>query len=147
MEVILTQDIQKVGKTGEVVKVKDGYARNMLFPQKLAYPATDANLKKIAHEAKKRAEINAAKRQEAQALADQLSKISCTISVEVNDLEKLYGSVTDVDIVKALKDEGFEIDRRDIVLDKPIEALGIFEAGVKLHPEVSAKIRVWVTKR
>lgn len=147
MEVILTEDIPKVGKMGEVIKVKEGHARNYLLPKKLAYPATTANLKRIAQEEKKKQAADAQNKQQAQELSDKLTKVSCTISVEVNDLEKLYGSISDTDIANALEQEGFTIDRKNIIIDKPIEELGIFEIGVNLHPEVSTKIRVWVTKK
>lgn len=147
MEVILTQDVKSLGRMGQVVKVKPGFARNMLLPRNLAYPATPANIKKMELEKKKKAEENEKTKQSALALSEKLSKVSCTISVEVNDLEKLYGSVTEVDIVGILKDEGFEINKNDILLEKPIEELGIFDVAVKLHPDVTANIRLWVTKK
>ena len=147
MELILCQDVPKLGKVGKVVKVKDGYARNYLLPQKLAYLATPGNLKLIEQQkAKLVAEVERI-RKEAESLAEKLNKVSCTVAVEVNDLEKLYGSISPSDIVHALKDEGFEIDKKDILLYKPIEDLGIYEVGIKLHPEVTAKIRLWVTKK
>lgn len=147
MEVILTQDVEKLGKMGQVVKVKDGYARNLLLPRNLAYVANASNIKRIEQEKKKRLEQYEKKKGEASVLAEKLSKASCTVNVEVNDLEKLYGSVTELDIVAALKEEGFTIDKRNILLEKPIEDLGIFEVAVKLHPDVTANIRVWVTKK
>lgn len=147
MEVILSQDVKKLGRTGEVVKVKDGYARNLLFPKKLAYVATPANLKRIEQIEKKKKVQFEQERQDALVVAEKLNKVSCTVNVEVNDLEKLYGSVKEADIIKALEVEGFTIDKKDILIEKPIEELGIFEVGVKLHPEVIAKIRVWVTKK
>ncbi|MDO8581088.1 MAG: 50S ribosomal protein L9 [Candidatus Omnitrophota bacterium] len=147
MEVILTQDVQHVGKTGAVVKVKDGYARNFLFPSKLAFVATATNLKKIEQQKKQREALNEEQKQKAQKLAEKLSKVSCTVNVEVNDLDKLYGSVTETEIVKALELEGFSLDKKNISIEKPIQDLGIFEVGVKLHPEVMAKIRLWVTKK
>ena len=147
MEVILTEDVQSLGKVGDVVKVKDGHARNFLFPRKLAYEATAQNLKRIEAQKKKVQEAYDQSKKEAETLAEQLAKASCTVSVEVNDLEKLYGSVTETDIEKALEVEGFQIDKKDIVIEKPIEELGIFEVGVKLHPEIMAKIRLWVTKK
>ncbi len=146
MEVILTQDVEKLGKTGSVVKVKSGYARNFLIPQKLAYLATHVNLKIIERQEKKRKALDDQRKKEAREYAEKLEKISCTVNVEVNDLDKLYGSVTEADIAKAIKAEGFTIDKKDIVLEKPIEELGIFDVGIKLHPEVTAKIRLWVTK-
>ena len=146
MEIILTQDIKTLGKTGDVVKVKDGYARNLLLPKKLAYPATPENLKRIEEQQKKRQQEREKIKQEALKLAESLNKLSCTVNVEVNDLEKLYGAVSEADIVKAIEVEGFKVDKKNIVIEKPIEELGIFEVGIKLHPEVTAKIRLWVTK-
>ncbi|HQP10158.1 MAG TPA: 50S ribosomal protein L9 [Candidatus Omnitrophota bacterium] len=147
MEVILSQDIKSLGKTGQVVKVKEGYARNFLLPRKMAYAATPANLKRIEQQEKNRKVQEEKKKQEAQALAEALSKVSCTLSVEVNDLDKLYGAISEADIAKALEAEGFTIDKKDIVIEAPIEELGIFEVSIHLHPEVTTKIRLWVTKK
>ena len=147
MEVILSEDVKNIGRIGQVVKVKEGFARNYLLPRKLAYLATPSNLKRIEQQEKQRQIRSVQQKDEAQALADKLSKVSCTVNVEVNDLEKLYGSVTDVDIARALEVEGFSIDKKNILIEKPIEELGIFEVGVKLHSEVTAKIRLWVTKK
>lgn len=147
MEVILCQQVPKVGKIGDVVKVKDGFARNFLLPNKLACPATPANKRRVEHEKATRMKEYEASKQQAQELADKVSKVSCTVTVEVNDLDKLYGSVSEIDIAKALEVEGLTIDRKIIELEKPIDELGIFEVGVKLHPEVTAKVRVWVAKK
>lgn len=147
MEVILSKDVEKIGKTGDVLKVKDGFARNFLIPQKLAYLATPANLRKIEQEKAKRAVQEEAKKKDSEELAQKLGKLSLTISVEVNDLEKLYGSVTEVDIAKALAAEGHTIEKNCIILEKPIEELGIYEVSVRLHSQVTAKVRVWVTKK
>ncbi len=147
MEVILSQDVDKLGKTGQVVKVKDGFARNYLFPRHLAYQATPSNLKRIELLEKNRKAQFEKGKQEAEKMAEKLAKVSCTMTVEVNDLEKLYGSVTESDIVKALEAEGHSFDKKDIVIEKPIQELGIFEFGVKLHPQVIAKVRLWVTKK
>jgi len=147
MEIILRQNIESLGKVGDVMKVKDGHARNYLIPRQLVYLATDANLKRIEREKSKKAAEEQKVIEEAKVFAEKLSKVSCTVSVEVNDLEKLYGAVTEVDIIKALEDEGFNIDKNSIILEKAIEELGIYEVGIKLHPEVSTKIRLWVTKK
>ena len=147
MEVILGKDVPKVGRVGDVVRVREGFARNFLLPNKLSYPATPANLKRIAQQRAKLVAEQVQIRKDAEALAEKLSKLSCTVTVEVNDLDRLYGSVTDTDIVKALDVEGYQIDKKAIILEKPIEELGIFEVGIKLHPEVIAKIRLWVTKK
>src|SRR3990167_5079108 len=137
MEIILCEDVEKLGKAGQVVSVKEGFARNFLLPRKKAYPATPANLKKIDQEKIKKALIEEKQKQQAEELATRLSKVSCTISVEVNDLDKLYGSVTEAEIVRALETEGYTIDKKDILLEKPIEDLGIYEVPVKLHPQVT----------
>ena len=147
MEVILSQDVQHLGKTGQIVKVKDGYARNFLIPKKLAFFATPGNLKRIELEQKKKQEAYNQEKAAAEELSEKLAKVSCTVNVEVNDLDKLYGSISETEILNALKDEGIEIDKNQLVLETPIDELGIFEVGVKLHPEVTAKFRLWVTKK
>lgn len=147
MEVILSQDVDALGELGQVVKVKDGYARNFLIPRKLAYAATASNLKRIEQQEKNRKIQYEKDKKEAEELAGKLSKVSCTVSVEVNDLDKLYGAILEIDIAKALEVEGFTVDKKTIVIENPIEELGIFEIGVHLHSEVTAKIRLWVTKK
>ena len=125
MEVILSQDVQSMGKVGDIVKVKEGYARNFLIPRKMACLATPANRKKIEQLEKKKKMEYEKQRIEAQKLAERLHKVSCTVNVEVNDLDKLYGAVTVGEVVNALEVEGFPIDKKDIVIEKPIEELGI----------------------
>ena len=147
MELILLKDVEKVGRKGEVVRVRDGYARNFLIPKKLAYLATPANLKRIEQQEKNRKLKYEQEKQEAVDLAEKLSKASCTVSVEVNDLDKLYGAISETDIAKALEAEGFTVDKKAIIIENPIEELGIFEIGVNLHSEVTANIRLWVTKK
>ncbi len=147
MEVILSKYIQTLGKLGDVVKFKDGYSRNFLLPRELAYVATPSNMKRIEKQEKKNKAQDEQAKKDAEVFAEKLSKTSCTLSVEVNDLDKLYGAVAEADIAKALEIEGFTIDKKDIVIEKPIEELGIFEIGINLHSEVTAKIRLWVTKK
>jgi large subunit ribosomal protein L9 len=147
MEVILIKDVHNLGKVGDVVKVKDGYARNLLLPKKLAFLATPANLRRIEQQENKRKNQYEQEKQEAEQLAEKLSKTSCTMDVEVNDLDKLYGAISEAEVAKAMEVEGFVFDKKKIVIEKPIEELGIFEVGIKLHPEVTAKIRLWVTKK
>ena len=147
MNVILCQDVQSLGKVGQMVKVKDGYARNFLFPHKLAIVATDENLKRIEQNKAKQAAVYQEQKKESEKFAQILSKVSCTVTVEVNDLEKLYGTVTEVEILKALEQEGHKIDKKMLIVEKPINELGIYEIGIKLHSEVIAKIRLWVTKK
>ena len=147
MQIILAQDIRKLGKAGDVVKVKEGFARNYLLPKKIALLATAGNVKRIeARRAQLREEAEK-QQQAAQALAEKLNKLSCTVTVEVNDLDKLYGSVTTADIVKALEVEGFTIEKKALVLDQQIQDLGVYDIGIQLHPQVTAKIKLWVAKK
>ncbi|MDE1920115.1 MAG: 50S ribosomal protein L9 [Candidatus Omnitrophica bacterium] len=147
MNVILMKNVEKLGRLGDVVKVKDGYARNYLLPRQLGMPATKGNIQRIEREKAKRLAIDEAERKEAQQKADILSKVSLTLAVEVNDQEKLYGAVSESDILEALEAEGHKVDRKTLVLEKPVDELGIFEIGVRFHPQVIAKIRLWVTKK
>ena len=147
MKVILSQNVDKLGEIGDVINAKDGFARNFLIPQKMACLATAENLKRIEKQKARHQTELADKKTKAEEFAKKLSGVSCTINVEVNDLEKLYGAISEADIAKAVKDENFEIDKKDIIIEKPIEELGIFEIGIRVHPEVTAKVRVWVTKK
>lgn len=147
MEIILTENVEKLGKVGDVKKVKDGYARNYLIPRSLAVVASPGNIKRIEKEKAKKLALYEENKKEAQAKAEELAKVSITVAVEVNDQEKLYGAVTETEILKALEAEGQKIEKKSLVIEKPIEELGIFEVGVKLHPEVIAKVRLWVTKK
>jgi large subunit ribosomal protein L9 len=147
MEVIICQDVPALGKTGDVVKVKDGYGRNYLIPRQLAVAATKENRKKMELKKAKLVAAYEEKRAEALAVAEKLAKVSCTLVVEVNEQEKLYGAVSEAEIIHGLEQEGFKFERKDLVIEKAIEELGIFEVGVKLHPEVIGKFRLWVTKK
>lgn len=146
MRIVLRENVEKVGRRGEVVKVADGFARNFLLPKKLALEATDANLKRIEQERKVREVHEAKEKQEFQALASRLSQLSLTAVRKVGENEALYGSVTNSDVGELLEKEGFSVDKRKILLDEPIKALGIYEVPVKLHPEVTATVKVWVVK-
>jgi len=147
MEIILMENIEKLGQVGDVVKVKNGYARNYLLPRQMAMPATAGNVKRIEKEKTKRLAIREAEKKEAQIRADELSKVSITIAVQVNEEEKLYGAISESDIIEAIHAQGHQIDRKSLVIEKPINELGQTEVGVKLHPQVIAKIRLWVTKK
>lgn len=147
MQVILMDNVEKLGKVGEVVKVKDGFARNYLLPRQMAMPATPGNINRIEKEKAKRLAAYEEQRKLAQGKADILSKVSLTIAVEVNDQEKLYGAISETEILKAFEAEGQKIEKKSLVIEKAVDDLGIFEVGVKLHPEVIAKVRLWVTKK
>ena len=145
IKVILRKKIDKLGKDRDIVFVKDGFARNFLLPKGLALIATKDNINKIEQEKRKLEHNKEIEKNKAKELADKLQGLSCTITSEAKD-DNLYGSITAVEISKALEDEQLNIDKTDILLEEPIEKLGIYEVEVKLHPEVSTKIKVWVVK-
>jgi large subunit ribosomal protein L9 len=147
MEVILKQDIEKLGRVGSIVNVKPGYARNFLIPNNLALPLNTANLKKLEQEKQRKIEELDKAKKAAEGLKEKLSGFSLTIPTLSQEDDKIYGSVTTQDIEKALKDEGFDIDKDYIILTEPIKSLGIYEIPIKLHPEVSTQIKVWIVKK
>jgi large subunit ribosomal protein L9 len=146
MEIILRADVQHLGKIGEIVKVKDGYARNYLLPQGLAYPATEANKKKIAYEGERLAKQQATEKTAAETEAGKLTDVQLTFAVKVGEEEKLYGSITASDIQRKLEELGIHVDKRKIDLPEPIRELGDFQVGIKIHPEVRPQVRVTVVK-
>jgi len=146
IEIILREDVQHLGKAGEVVKVKDGYARNFLLPQGLAYPASEANKKKIAFEATRIATQRAGEKAAAETEAARLAAVQLTFEMKVGEEDKLYGSVTAADIQRKLEEAGIHVDKRKIDLPEPIRALGEFRVGLKIHPEVRPEITVTVVK-
>jgi large subunit ribosomal protein L9 len=144
IEVILREDILTLGKAGEMVRVKPGYARNYLLPQGLAYEATEGNRKRIAAETRVRAARNQAERGEAERLAATLGAVSLTLSGKAGEEGKLFGSITTQDIADALAREGHTIDKRRIELEHPIKTTGQHTVAVRVHPEVKAELRVTV---
>ena len=147
MEVILIKDVEKIGKAGSVVKVKEGFARNFLFPRNLAKPATPGSLKQLEKEKQVKSAQYAKTREESEEVKKRLNALSLTISALTQGEEKLYGSISGHDIVSALKDEGFLIDKNAIELAEPIKSLGAYELPVKLHPEVIATLKLRVVKK
>ncbi|MFA5255461.1 MAG: 50S ribosomal protein L9 [Candidatus Omnitrophota bacterium] len=146
MKVILTQTVDRLGKIGDIVNVKDGYARNYLFPKNAAKEATPGNMK-ILDSLKKKQVLEDAKRLDgAKALAEKIAALSITISAKAGEEEKLFGTVTTEMISAALGAEKIVVDKKDIVLDEPIKRLGVYQVGVKVHPEVKASLRVWIVK-
>jgi large subunit ribosomal protein L9 len=144
MEVILREDIKTLGRAGEMVKVKPGYARNYLLPQGLAYEATEGNKKRVAAEGRVRAARDQAERGEAERLAATLSQVSLTLTGKAGEEGKLFGSITSQDIADALGRQGHTVDRRKIELDHPIKTTGSHTVSVRLHPEVHAQVGVSV---
>jgi len=146
MEIILREDVQHLGAAGDVVKVKDGYARNYLLPKGLAYAATEANKKKIAYEAARIARQRAAERGAAGTEAAKLADVHLSFAVKVGEEDKLYGSVTAGDVQRKLDELGIHVDKRKVDLPEPIRELGDFRVGIKVHPDVRPEIRVSVVK-
>ncbi len=146
MEIILREDVQHLGKVGEIVKVKDGYARNYLLPKGLAYPATAANKKKIAYEGERIAKQRVSEKSTAETEATRLAGVQLTFAVKVGEEDKLYGSVTAGDIQRKLEELGLHVDKRKIDLHEPIRELGEFSVGIKIHPEVRPEVRITVVK-
>ena len=147
LKVILREDVAGFGKAGEVKQVKDGFARNFLFPRKLALAASDETLKQIELNQNKKKAKKELETKKAQEAALRLAGLAVTITAEVNEEEKLYGSLNASDIAAAIAAEGVEVNKKAIVLETPIKELGIYDVEVRLHPEVISKIKVWVVKK
>ena len=144
MELILREDIKTLGKAGDLVKVKSGYARNYLLPQGLAYEATEGNRKRIAAESKARQTKQAAERTEAEATAARLNGVSITFARKAGEGDRLFGSITTQDIAEALAAQGHVVDRRRIELAQPIKSIGIHKVPIRLHQEIQAEVQVSV---
>jgi large subunit ribosomal protein L9 len=147
MEIILRQAVENLGKPGDVVTVKNGFARNYLLPRGFAFEATPGNLKRIAQE---RGRLEAAENERIESateLAKRLEEVQLTFSARVGEEGKLFGSVTSADIAEQLASQGFSIEKRLIDLHEPIKALGVYRVPVKLHADVKPEIRVWVIKQ
>lgn len=144
MEVILKEDIPNLGKMGQVVRVRDGYARNYLLPRSLVLVADKKNLKAFEHHKRVIAEQRERALKQAQGVGEKLTSVSLTIPVRAGEEGKLFGSVTNMDIERALKEKGFDVDRRKIHLDEPIKTLGDFEVPVRLAADVTAMVKVSV---
>lgn len=142
MQVVLRQDVEKLGAAGSVVSVKDGYARNFLVPRKLAYVATPGALKRIEQEMKQLAKRIDMEKMELSQIAERVSQLTVTIPMKVGEEEKLYGSVTAPMIAESLNNQGYAIDRRSIVIEDAIRTLGQHEVAVKFKHGVSATVKV-----
>lgn len=146
MKVILRQPIESLGEIGDIVEVKDGYALNYLIPRKYAYLATKGNIQAMEKEKmifakKKEQEVRSAER-----LASELDNVSITLPFQVGEEDKIFGTVTTQMIADALKEKNYDIDKRKIEIPEQIKSLGIYSVDVKLHPNVTGKIKVWVVR-
>jgi large subunit ribosomal protein L9 len=146
MQVILRTNVEKLGKLGEVVKVKPGYARNYLIPKQLAMEATPANMKVFEQQRRQLQKKLDEERFQAQELAEKLQQLEIVIPVRVGEHDKLYGSVTNAHVADALARKGFEIDKKKIEMPEPIRSLGDFNVEVKLHPEVRPEVTISVVR-
>jgi large subunit ribosomal protein L9 len=148
MKLILKQDVHNLGEAGQVVQVKDGYGRNYLLPQGLAYVASRENMARIEEEQARATERARRDYLEARRRASQLEEVSLTFQVRAGEDGKLFGSVTNADIAERVNagDLDFELDRRVIQLDEPLKALGVYAVGVRLHPEVVIEVEVRVER-
>ncbi|HET8655724.1 MAG TPA: 50S ribosomal protein L9 [Longimicrobiaceae bacterium] len=146
MQVILRERLESLGDAGEIVTVKPGYARNYLIPQGLAFAASEANVKRIERERAQQEKRSAEQLEGARQQAQRFEGLSVTFHARAGEEGKLFGSITSADIAEKLAEQGVEVDRRQIQLDEPIKALGVFSVPIRLHAEVRPELKVWVIK-
>ena len=146
MEVILRETVENLGRRGEVVDVKNGYARNYLLPQKLALLVTDTNRRQVGREREAAEAREAEERRVAAGLAERLQSVECVIIRRVGKTSTLYGSVTSADIAEFYESRQLSVDKRKIQLKEPIKELGDFSVAIRLHPDVTAEVTVKVSK-
>ncbi len=146
MQVILLENVPSLGKAGDLVKVSDGYGRNYLIPRKKAILATEKSLKVIEHQKRQVEQRLEKAKKDVERLGQRIEKLSCTFVKTVGESGKLFGSVTSMDIENFLKENGVEVDRKKISLEEPIKNLGMFTVPIKLHPEVTIHLKVWVVQ-
>ncbi len=146
MKLILRKDSSTLGRVGEVISVKDGFARNYLIPRGIAYEATEGNLRQLDEERKQQSRRVDKERTQAEALASHLEKTSVTIKMKVGEEDKLFGSVTAQMIAESLTEKEIVLDKRHIELEEPLKALGIYDVPVKLAGGVTGKVKVWIVR-
>lgn len=146
MLVILRENVENLGRIGDVVKVNDGYARNFLIPRSLVAVADEKNVAAIEHQKKMLEKKRLAQRASADELAKKLAEFSCTIHRKVGEGDKLFGSVSSHDVAEALKAAGFTVERREVLIHNPIKTLGVHPIEIRLDAEVTATVKVWVVK-
>ena len=147
MKVIMMKDVEKLGRLGDEIEVKDGFARNYLIPQKIVMESTENALRIVEKKRKEKERLQKQAIAEYSAVAEKIAAASCTISMEAGEEDKLFGAVTSEMIAESLRGEGIEVDKKKIVLEEPIKALGVYNIDIKLHPEVKTQVRIWVVKK
>ncbi len=146
MQIVLRKDVEPLGKAGSVVQVNPGYARNFLFPQKLAVRATASNLRRIAEETRLEDTRMERQRSKLETTAAKLAEVSITAAVKVGEDDKVFGSVTSMMVAELLQKQGFEFDHHDIELEEPLKALGQYDVAIKLGHGINGTITVWVVR-
>ncbi len=146
MQVILLEDVQPLGKAGDMVKVSDGYGRNYLIPKKKAVLATDKNVKALEHQKRVVQQKMGKTKKSAGKIAEEIEKLSCTFSKTVGESGKLFGAITSMDIESYLKEKGLEVDRKKILLEEPIKSIGLYTVPIKLHSDITANLKVEVVQ-
>jgi large subunit ribosomal protein L9 len=146
MQVILLEDVPALGKVGDTVKVSEGYGRNYLIPQKKAILATEKGINILEHQRREVQQRMGKVKKDVEKVAEQIEKLSCTFAKTVGESGKLFGSVTSMEIESFLKENGIDVDRKKIQLEEPIKNLGMFTIPIKLHPELTAHLKVWVVQ-
>ena len=146
MKVILRKSIESLGKLGDIVTVADGYALNYLIPRSYAFQASKGNILAFSEEKKQIEKLHLKEVNASKSIAEKLNDEKVQIMVQVGEEDKLFGSVTSQNIVDALAEKGYNLDKRKIQLDEPIKALGIFDVAIKLHQEFTAHVKVWVVR-
>ena len=146
MQIVLLEDVPNLGKAGDTVKVSDGYGRNYLIPRKKAILATDKNIKNLDHQKRQVQQQIGNRKKDAERVAEQIEKLSCTFAKTVGESGKLFGSVTSMEIETYLKENGIDVDRKRILMEEPLKNLGMFTIPIKIHPEVTANLKVWVVQ-
>jgi large subunit ribosomal protein L9 len=146
MKVILRKNFEQLGQIGDIVDVRDGFARNFLIPRNIAFAAQKGNIQALEEEKKQLAKKKAKELQAAEKLAAELEKVSVTIPVKVGEEDKIFGTVTNQMIADALKEKGYDIERRKIEIPEQIKSLGIYSVNIKIHPVVTAVVKTWVVR-
>jgi len=146
VRIILLRDYENLGEAGEQVEVKDGFGRNYLIPKGIALKASKQNMKKFEEIAKQKKNKLARALKSSQELAEKLKTLSLTVPVKVGEDDKIFGSVTSQMIADQLQEKGYEIDKRQVQLEEPIKALGIYDIPIRLHSEITTSVKLWVIK-
>jgi len=147
MEVILKKQVKGLGQPGDLVKVSDGYARNYLLPKKLAVMATSDNRKMLENRAREKEEKHRRQERKRTEIAEKIEKLTCTIQKQASDDNRIFGSVSHVDILKCLKDHGIKVEKKQILLDKPIKSLGVHPVKIRVSKGLEPILKVWIEKK